>query len=196
MIILLNYGLPAYAKSTILILGDSLSAGYGLKSNESWVDLLDAKLKKDYANYRVVNASVAGASTADGLSTLPKMLEKYQPQIVIVALGSNDGLRGNPIAIMQQNLTQIITISQAKKAKVLLVGFQMPSNYGKQYTTQFAQVFIDLSKKFQVPLVPFMLEGFATDLSYFQADKLHPNAAAQTKILAIIWPYLQKMLSS
>ncbi len=196
LVSLLYYGLPCYASGTILILGDSLSAGYGLNANESWVSLLEKKLKDKDLNYTVVNGSTSGATTADGLAVLPNLLKTYQPVIVVVALGSNDGLRGSPIYIIQRNLSAIIDLANKSKARVLLIGFQLPSNYGKSYTSQFANVYPELSKKFKLPLVPFMLEGFATDLKFFQEDKLHPTAAAHHKILNNIWPYLRKMLAS
>lgn len=194
LILLLYCGLPAHAKSTILILGDSLSAGYGLKANESWVNLLEEKLKQNNLDYSVVNGSVSGATSADGLQTLPNLLKTYQPQVLVVALGSNDGLRGNSLLSLKNNLTKIIKIADADKIQVLLIGFQIPSNYGASYTTGFAKIYPELSKQYDVPLVPFMLQGFATNLAYFQKDHLHPTAAAQPIILDNIWPYLQSII--
>jgi acyl-CoA thioesterase-1 len=178
----------------ILILGDSLSAAYGLQQDESWVFLLTEKLRSEHPEYNIVNASVSGATTADALSILPNLLQVHKPSIVIVELGANDGLRGYPIIVMQQNLAKIVTAIQNSNAKVLLVGIQLPSNYGPTYTKAFYAVYQKVANEFEVPLVPFMLAGIATDLQYFQKDKLHPTAAAQPAILNNIWPYLQPLL--
>lgn len=191
---LIYCGLPVHAKPTILILGDSLSAGYGLQANESWVSLLEAKLKKDNLDYTVANGSVSGATSTDGLQKLPDLLKTYQPQILVVALGCNDGLRGSSLLLLRNNLSEIINMAKTKDIKVLLIGFRIPNNYGSAYTDGFAAVYPELSKKYDVPLVPFMLNGFATDLSYFQNDHLHPTAAAQPKILDNIWPYLKNII--
>lgn len=193
-ILLIYFGLPAHAKSTILILGDSLSAGYGLQPNESWVSLLEARLKENNLDYTVVNGSVSGATSTDGLQKLPNLLTTYHPQILIVALGCNDGLRGGSLILLRNNLAEMIDMAKTDATKVLLIGFKIPNNYGAAYTDGFAQVYPELSKKYDVPLVPFMLNGFATDQSYFQNDHLHPTAAAQPKILDNIWPYLQEII--
>jgi len=194
-VFLICYGLQAHAKATILILGDSLSAGYGLQANESWVNLLEVKLKDNKLDYAVANGSVSGATSADGLKALPDLLKTYQPQILVIALGCNDGLRGNSLIILRSNLAQIIKMATTNNIKVLLVGFRIPDNYGPAYTEGFAKVYSELSEEYNVPLVPFMLNGFATDSSYFQNDHLHPTAAAQPLILDNIWPYLQPMLN-
>lgn len=188
------YASACYSSTTILVLGDSLSAGYGLQPKESWVDLLTNKLQEDKYDVTVANASVSGATSADGLNALPKALSKYHPNILILALGSNDGLRGNAILLMQNNLANIIKIAQDAQIKVLLVGFKLPTNYGAAYTNAFAEVFPKLSKTYNVPLVPFLLSGFEQDLTYFQNDRLHPTAAAQVNMLQNVWPYLQPML--
>jgi acyl-CoA thioesterase-1 len=193
-VFLIYYGLPAHARPTILVLGDSLSAGYGLQANESWVYLLEQKLKNANLDYAVVNGSVSGATSADGLQALPKLLKTYQPQILIVALGCNDGIRGNSILLLRNNLAEIIKTAKTDDIKVLLIGFQIPSNYGKAYTEGFANVYPELSKQYDVPLVPFMLHGFATNLGYFQSDHVHPTAAAQPMILDNVWPYLQTII--
>lgn len=189
------YGLCCYSSQTILILGDSLSACYGLNKNESWTYLLENKLKSENLDYTVVNASVSGATSLDGMNALPKLLEKYKPQILILALGSNDGLRGTSTQQLQNNLEEIITKSQQSNSHVLLVGFKIPSNYGPMYTKSFSDVFPNISKKFKIPLVPFLLSGFELDLNYFQKDRLHPTAAAQYIMLQNIWTYLKPMLS-
>ncbi len=188
------YSCAAYSSTSLLVLGDSLSAGYRLHKGESWVDLLSTKLSNDKYDVKVVNASVSGATTADGLQALPKLLEQYQPNILVVALGSNDGLRGNSILQMQNNLRKIISMAQQNQTKILLVGFKLPLNYGSKYRNDFESVFTKLSKEYNVPLVPFLLAGFELDTSFFLDDRLHPTAAAQTIMLQNVWPQLEKAL--
>ncbi len=193
-ILLVILGAQVQAKSTILVLGDSLSAGYGLQDRESWVSLLQERLKINNSDYAVINASVSGLTSGEGLNKLPDLVKTYKPKILIVALGCNDGLRGNSLILMRNNLADIITTASSDAIKVLLIGFKIPNTYGTAYTEEFANVFVELSKKYDVPLVPFMLNGFATNASYFQIDRLHPTAAAQSKILDNVWTYLQDML--
>ncbi len=173
-----------------------MSAGYGLARGQSWVDLLSAQLDEQKYSVVVVNASVSGATSADGLNALPKLLEKYQPDILVLGLGSNDGLRGNPVLLLQNNLAKIIEMAQKDNIKVLLLGFRMPPNYGKTYTEAFSAVYSKLSKTYEVPLVPFLMSGFEQDLRYFQKDQVHPNAAAQEILLKNVWPYLTPMLQN
>jgi acyl-CoA thioesterase-1 len=182
------------AGTTILVLGDSLSAGYRLQQNESWVDLLAIRLRAANADIEVVNASVSGATSADGLNALPTLLNNYKPQIVIVALGSNDGLRNYPLIQLQNNLAQIIADAQASQAQVLLVGFQIPPNYNAAYQKGFIDTFVQLSDDYDIPLLPFLLTGIERNPNYFQKDRLHPNAAAQEIILQNVWQYLEPML--
>ncbi len=144
--------------------------------------------------YKIVNASTSGATTADGLRRLPTLLKEDKPKIVVLALGSNDGLRGQPIINMKNNLSKMIKESQADDAKVLLVGFHLPYNYGAAFRQEFAQVFPDLAYEYDTALVPFLLDGFANDLNYFQADQLHPTASAQPLILNNVWPHLRPIL--
>lgn len=188
------YSCACYSSTNLLVLGDSLSAGYRLHVNESWVDLLAMKLNKDKYDVTVVNASVSGATTADGVQALPRLLQQYHPHILILALGSNDGLRGNSILQMQNNLSKIISLAQQQQIKVLLVGFKIPVNYGTKYRSDFEAAFPKLSKEFDIPLVPFLLAGFELDTSFFLDDRLHPTAAAQTIILQNVWPQLEQML--
>ncbi|WP_419419795.1 arylesterase [Legionella sp. D16C41] len=184
---------PLYAK-TILVLGDSLSAGYGLEDNKSWVNLLNDRLKKESLPYQVVNYSTSGDTTSNGLSKLPKALSKYKPDIVIIELGANDGLRGLSIADLKNNLKQLIIESQQQSAHVLLLATLLPPNYGTAYLNQFKQVYADLAKQYQVRLIPMFLEGVAGNPAWMQADGLHPNQNAQIKILNNVWPTLQQML--
>lgn len=176
---------------TILVLGDSLSAAYGMRTEQGWVQLLQAKLKD---SYRVINASVSGETTDGGLRALPKLLETHSPDIVIIELGANDGLRGFPIPIIQKNLTDIILKSQQYTDKILLLGVRIPPNYGQAYTEAFHSIYQSLSTRHQTELVPFIMSGIATESSLMQADKLHPNAAAQPLMLKLVWQALGPLI--
>lgn len=181
--------------ATLLVLGDSLSSGYGIKAESGWVNLLDQRLKSEGYGYRIINASVSGETTAGGRVRLPALLKTHQPAIVILELGANDGLRGLPILSLRSNLNAMIVAAQAAKAKLLLVGMQIPPNYGEQYTQQFSGSFSDLAKAHQIKLVPFFLAKVALDASLLQADNLHPNERAQPLLLSTIWPQLKPLLS-
>jgi acyl-CoA thioesterase I len=180
------------APATWLILGDSLSAEYGLKRGSGWVALLEAQLKKDNRAVQVFNASISGETTAGGKTRLPSLLVKLQPKVVVIELGGNDALRGLDTAATEANLAFMISESQKIKAKVLLIGMKLPPNFGTQYGNQFEAMFKKLAKN-GVALVPFFLEGFGEDLNYFQADRIHPTQAAQPKMLANVWPALTKL---
>ena len=182
--------------ATIVVLGDSLSAGYGMDLKQGWVQLLRERLaQQDHASrYQVINASVSGETTQGGLSRLDTLLKTHQPEIIIVELGGNDGLRGQPIKLMRQNLTDIIKKAQAASATVLLVGMQIPPNYGARYTQLFAKVYPELAEQFNVPLVPFLLEGIALEPELMQNDGIHANTGAQTTLLDNVWPFLQPLL--
>ena len=185
----------ALAKSSqILIVGDSISAGYGLSTGEGWVDLLTKKLNKEKIPAVVVNASISGDTTAGGLSRLPALLTKHNPNLVIIELGGNDGLRGSPVATAKANLLKMAQLSKASGAKVLIVGMQMPPNFGPSYTEQFAAMYVDVAKAVNAGLVPALLEKIGADLSKFQADRIHPTAAAQPALLDAVWPSLVKLL--
>jgi acyl-CoA thioesterase-1 len=189
-------GLAAQAK-TILVLGDSLSAEYGLKRGSGWVALLAQKLSLDKPAFTVVNASISGDTTSGGVSRLPALLALHRPSVVVIELGSNDALRGLPLAQTRLNLNRLTQLAQQSGAKVLLVGMQVPPNYGQDYTERFAGVFADLAKTNQTGLVPFMLKGIADQpdsTAWFQADRLHPTEAAHPKILGNVWPELRKLL--
>lgn len=184
----------ASAAPTLLVYGDSLSAGYGLARQDAWPTLLETRLKDSGYPHRVVNASISGETTAGGLSRLPETLKQQKPQIVIIELGGNDGLRGLPIKAMQDNLDAMIRSSQKAGAKVLLVGMQMPPNYGPDYGKKFAGVFPALAKQHKTALVPFLFEGFGDKVEAFQADRLHPNAASQPLMLDTVWKQLKPLL--
>lgn len=179
----------------ILVLGDSLSAAYGIDTREGWVTLLDQHLQS-HANsaYQVINASISGETTGGGLARLPALLNKYQPEIVILELGGNDGLRGFPIARLRQNLEQMIKLSQQSGARVLLLGMRIPPNYGTRYTQQFYDTYSDLAQQYDVALVPFFLDKVATKPSLMQADGIHPKAEAQALMLGNVLPVLKEML--
>jgi acyl-CoA thioesterase-1 len=178
----------------VLVIGDSISAGYGLASGEGWVDLLAAKIKSDGYPYRVVNASISGDTTAGGRARLPGLLKQYQPAIVVVELGANDALRGGNLTATRGNLDAMVSTAQAAGAKALIVGMQLPPNYGAAYVHEFGALFADVAKARKAALVPFVFDGFGDDLSQFQADRMHPTAAAQARILANVWPSLAPLL--
>jgi acyl-CoA thioesterase-1 len=179
---------------SILILGDSLSAAYGLPPQAGWVTLLEERLKQRKFNYRVINASISGETSAGGASRIEALLRLHAPEVLILALGGNDGLRGLPTAQLQSNLETIIRAARQRNAKVLLVGMRMPPNFGPAYTRQFAAVYADLARRHRTAFVPFLLEGFADRPEYFLADGIHPNAAAQPLILERVWTALAPLL--
>jgi acyl-CoA thioesterase-1 len=179
---------------TLVVLGDSLSAGYGIRIEEGWVALLQKRLREQGYGYRVVNASVSGETTGGALARLPRVLQVHRPAIVIVELGGNDGLRGVPVPEMRSNLERIVALSRQAGADVLIAGMQIPSNYGPQYTKQFAATFGDVARARQTAHVPFFLEGIALDERNFQPDGIHPVAAAQPRLLQNVWPALQPLL--
>ena len=189
---------PATAASSapaIVVMGDSLSAGYGLDPATGWVELLRQRLQQQSYNYRVVNASITGDTTRGGLSRLPQTLEREKPAIVIIELGGNDGLRGFSLSFTRDNLSQMIRLSQQANARVLLLGVQLPANYGKQFRNKFQQIFVDLANQHQVATVPFFLKGVAETRALMQPDGIHPSEAAQPVILDNVWPELQPLLS-
>lgn len=185
----------ALAAGSILVLGDSLSAAYGLPRQAGWVTLLEARLGEQKFNYRVVNASVSGETSAGGLSRIDALLRHHRPQVLILALGGNDGLRGLPVSQLESNLEGIIRAAHQRKVRVLLVGMRLPPNFGPTYTREFAAVYAALARRHRTAYVPFLLEGFAAQPEYFLADGIHPNAAAQPLILERVWPALQPLLS-
>lgn len=174
--------------------GDSLSAGYGIAQDAAWPTLLQKKLKSEGYRHAVSNASISGETTAGGLSRLPEALARVKPSIVIIELGANDGLRGLPINSMQANLERMIGLAGKAGARVLLIGMQMPPNFGPVYTQKFQQTYRDLASQYKTALVPFMMEGFAGRAAMFQGDNLHPTAEAQPLILANVWPALKPLL--
>jgi acyl-CoA thioesterase I len=181
----------ANAKSHhILVLGDSLSTGYGLASDEGWVDLLGKKLAAQKIGAKVTNASISGDTTAGGVSRLPALLAKHSPTHVVIELGGNDGLRGAPVAGAKANLKKMVELAQKSGAKVVLLGMRMPPNLGAAYTNAFEAMYRDVSKDTKSALVPFFLEKLGTDLKYFQPDRIHPTRDAQPMMLDAVWPVL------
>jgi acyl-CoA thioesterase I len=182
------------ATPTLLVLGDSLSAEYGLKRDSGWVRLLGDRLNQNGAQYSVVNASISGETTSGGRTRLASLLERHRPAIVIIELGANDGLRGLPLAQMRENLRTMIQASQKAGARVLLVGMRIPPNYGREYSDRFASVYVDLARSEKAALVPFFFDGFADQMDFFQTDRIHPNENAQQRMLDLVWPQLRPLL--
>ena len=180
---------------TVLVMGDSLSAGYGIQLEQSWVTLLQQELVKSTQS-KVINASVSGETSGGGLARLPALLSKHKPDVVIIELGGNDGLRGQPINIMQDNLQAMITASQTVGADVLLAGMQIPPNYGPRYTKQFKETYVKLAEKNNISLVPFLLENVAAQSNLIQRDGIHPTAEAQPIILKNVLPVLVPLLKN
>jgi acyl-CoA thioesterase-1 len=183
------------ATGPVLVLGDSLSAAYGIKADAGWVTLLRGRLQQAREPREVVNASISGETTAGGLARLSKLLADHKPALVVVELGANDALRGLPISAPRENLSRIITLSRDAGAQVLLLGIEIPVNYGPQYRDSLRSMYRDLAAEFKLPLVPFLLDGVALDPELMQADGLHPTAAAQPKLLDNVWPTLEKALA-
>ena len=175
----------------LLVLGDSLSAEYGLPRGTGWVQLLNQQLRKEGSPWQIANASISGETTAGGLSRLPELLRRIKPRLVIIELGANDALRGLSLAATQKNLKEMIVQSKQSGAEVLLIGMQIPPNYGQDYTRQFARLFVTLAQSEQVPLLPFFLEGVATRPELFQADRIHPNEQAQSIMFGNVWKALE-----
>jgi len=184
----------AFATDTVLVFGDSLSAGYGIAVHQSWPALLAERLRQEKPPKDLVNASISGETTAGGRARLPAVLERHRPAVVILALGANDGLRGLPLAESRANLTQMVQAAKTSGARVLLVGMRLPPNYGPEYTRDFSALFTTLARQEKTALLPFLLEPIALDDAAFQADRLHPTAAAQPKILDHVWNSLKPLL--
>ena len=179
---------------TLMVYGDSLSAGYGLEESQDWVTLLSSKLTRENFDYAVINASVSGETTTGGLSRLPAMLDSYEPDLFILELGGNDGLRGIPLRNIRENLQAIIKLAQSSGAEVVLVGIQIPPNYGPRYTKPFFQQYADIATEMNLPLVPFLIDGIPQQPELMQDDGIHPKAEAQGMILDNVWPILQPIL--
>jgi acyl-CoA thioesterase I len=184
----------AAAEKSIMVLGDSLSAAYGISRNRGWVALLEERLKRERPDYIVVNASISGETSGGGRARLRPLLEKHRPAVMILELGGNDGLRGMPATQIRTNLTAIIREAQTSGARVLLVGVKMPPNYGEVYSQSFEAVFRELARTHGTALVPFLLEDFADKPDFFLPDRLHPSEEAQPLMLDRVWPALRPLL--
>jgi acyl-CoA thioesterase-1 len=197
LLMLAAAALPARAAQSpvILVLGDSLSAGYGLAPGQGWVALLQQRLKKEGYGHRVVNASVSGETTDGGVARIDRALATHKPGIVVLELGGNDGLRGLPVSRVQANLGRMITKSRAAGAEVLLLTVQMPANYGPQYTNSYLAIYDDLRELYKVDTAPLLGPEVALNLGYFQPDGIHPNARAQLLMLDNVWPQLTPLLA-
>ncbi|WP_236170818.1 MULTISPECIES: arylesterase [Pseudomonas aeruginosa group] len=182
------------AAQTLLVVGDSISAGLGLDTSQGWVSLLDKRLKEQGFGYKVVNASISGDTTAGGLARLPALLSEQKPALVVIELGGNDGLRGMAPAQLQQNLASMVDQSRQAGAKVILLGMRLPPNYGQRYTDAFAKVFDSVASEQKIALVPFFLEGVGGVQDMMQADGIHPAQVAQAKLLDNVWPTLKPLL--
>ncbi|PKM44054.1 MAG: arylesterase [Gammaproteobacteria bacterium HGW-Gammaproteobacteria-1] len=179
---------------TLLVLGDSLSAGYGLEPGQGWVVLLQQRLEQHGLPHRVVNASISGETTAGGLVRLAALLDQHRPDWLLLQLGANDGLRGLSLAAMRDNLDRIVMRAGQRGIKVVLIGMQIPPNYGRVYTEGFSTVYRDLAAKYRLPFVPFLMARVALDPELIQPDQLHPNAAGQPLLLDTVWPVLEPLL--
>ena len=190
--------LPTYAADTsppvILVLGDSLSAAYGIEAEQGWVSLLQKRLNDKRIHARVVNASITGDTTRGGLTRLPDALKRFKPGTVVIELGANDGLRGLSLSAMKQNLIQMAGLSRRAGASVLLLGMYLPANYGERYGERFHQVYREVARETAAPLVDFFLQGVAETTKLMQADGLHPSAAAQPRMLDNVWEQLEPLL--
>jgi len=182
------------AEPTIVVLGDSLSSGYGLGTAPSWVAILEDHLEREAYEYDVVNASIAGDTSTGGLNRLPRLLELHMPAVVIIELGGNDGLRGQPVGLLRDNLARMIELVRASGAVALLTGIQIPPNYGPGYTAQFAAIYGEVAAEHGAALVDFLMNGVALDPAKMQPDRIHPNAAGQRPMFENVWHVLAELL--
>lgn len=196
LLILSFFTAHVYAETdkNILVLGDSLSAEYGLRSNSGWVELIKDRVKNHNHGYDIINISISGETTKGGLERLSAALDRYQPKILIIELGANDALQGLDLNTSHKNIQSMIDMARNINANTLLIGMLLPPNYGRQYTEQFSSMFSDLSKENNLELVPFLFEGFETKPDYFQTDNIHPNEKAQDIMADNVWAKLKNML--
>jgi acyl-CoA thioesterase-1 len=180
----------------LLVVGDSVSAAYGLRQEEGWVELLRQRITREKLDYNVVNASISGETTAGGASRIAGLLDQYKPAIVVIELGGNDGLRGTPLPTMRQQLTQMVKLSRGHQAQVLLVGIEIPPNYGADYARDFSASFAQVAKANRVPLAPSLFAGFGARRELFQSDGVHPIAGAEPMLLDNVWRALHPLLTA
>jgi len=196
LFLLLGFFSTAAQGANLLILGDSLSAAYGLSRHEGWATLLQERLKQKKFDYSVVNASISGETTSGGAIRISEALDRVKPAVVIIALGGNDGLRGLPASQMKFNLSRMVEAAQRRGARVLLVGVRVPPNYGARYAREFEAAFVEVAARHRVPLVPYILKGIGERRELMQEDNIHPTAAAQPGMLDNIWPRLEPLLAT
>ncbi len=194
LLALTSYPVSAATQHTILIIGDSLSAEYGLSRGQGWAALLELRLRENKINAMVINASISGETSSGGKSRVESLLKKHQPDIAIIELGGNDALRGLALTSTYANLRQMVTLAKQYQAKPLLLGMRIPPNYGTVYAEQFFQLYSRIAKEENISLVPFFLDGVAEKQELFQADRIHPLAAAHPIMLNNVWPYLKPLL--
>lgn len=180
---------------TILVIGDSISSAYGMPLNDGWVALLQKRLQSEQLPHKVVNRSISGDTSANALNRLPKTLEQHQPSILLLEIGGNDGLRGLSLAQMQQNIESMISLATSMETRVMLLGIQLPPNYGSHYTDRFNDIYRQLASKHQITLLPSIFDGIGGNTQLMQEDGIHPNAKAQPMILELVWPKLLELLS-
>lgn len=195
----LLWGVAAQATQSspvILVFGDSLSASYGIPVDSGWVSLLDQRVRQKMSGYRVINASISGETTSGGRYRIEQVLAEHRPTVVILELGANDGLRGLPLDAAASNLNAIITACRNRKTRVLLIGMRLPPNYGSAYAAKFQSIYLQAAQRHKIPLLPFLLEGFADKPELFQADGLHPTTPAQPLIMERVWKLLQPILAT
>ena len=178
----------------MLVMGDSLSAAYGIPKDRGWVALLEQRLDENNLKYQVVNASISGETTHGGITRLPAVLDQYKPDIVVLELGANDGLRGAPLPVIEKNLNRLISQARAAGAQVLLLEMRLPPNYGQRYSDGFSAIFTRVAEQQDVPMVPFFLASVVLQPELMQADGLHPNVQAQPALLDQVWPFLDRLL--
>lgn len=187
--------MPAMAERTLMVFGDSLAAAYGLSPRQGWVSLLAERIENARLPWKVANASISGETTAGGLRRLSEDLKRHKPSIVVIELGANDALRGQPVAAIRANLEKMIRMARDARAEPVLVGIMIPPNYGIEYAREFQELFPSLARQHKVAIVPFLLEGIAERRELFLPDQLHPNAQAQPIIFATVWPVLEPLLT-
>jgi acyl-CoA thioesterase-1 len=195
MIVIYFFTLPVFAENTILILGDSISAAYGIDTQKGWVQLLQKRLTENSLAYQVVNASISGATTSNGLSRLPGLLSQHKPVITVIELGGNDGLRGLRLTVIKNNLQKMVALAKDAGSDVLILGVRLPPNYGPEYTQQFQAIFQDVADEEKVAVVPVFLKGVDDQANMMQPDRVHPLESAQTIMLDTAWPVLKSLLN-
>lgn len=195
LLLLLLMVAPAHAARTLLVFGDSLSAGYGLPQRNGWVTLLQKRLAEGGYDYKVVNASISGETTVGGKNRISQLLRRHKPEVLLLQLGANDGLRGARLTDIQRHLAAIVTVCKRAGTEVVLLGMRLPPNYGAEYADGFQAVYADVARQHRIALVPFLLEGFAEKRQLFQHDGIHPKLEAQPLMLDNVWPVLQSVLT-